>query len=326
MEVLKEGRGPLFLSPDPFGFREQRRKKNRGQRPKLTTVSEAVARFIPDGAYLATGGFSTNRIPVALLHEIVRLRRRNLGLAGHSTTHDYQILSAGNCLSRVDAAYIIGLEARGLSPAARRALQERNIELCEWSNAALGWRLSAGARGIPFMATYVMAGTDTFDHSAAKIVSCPFTGRPVVLVPALNPDVGLVHVHKADEIGNCEIQGITVADAEVAAASRVTLVTCEQLVPTDYFRDQPHRTTIPWIHVDAVIEVPCGSYPGNMPGLYFSDERHLGDWLTAEKEPEEFARFLDHYIYSSGTFADYLQKCGGRRRIDELRDLEIIAR
>jgi glutaconate CoA-transferase subunit A len=323
MEVLKEGRGPLFMSPDPFAFREQRRAKNRGQRPKIMSVAEAVSRYVRDGAYLATGGFGTNRIPVALLHEIVRQRRKDLGFAGHSTTHDYQILVAGGGLDRVDAAYIIGLEARGLSPAARRAHQEGNIRLCEWSNASLGWRLSAGARGIPFMATYVTAGTDTFEHSAAKLVKCPFTGKPVVLVPALNPDVGLLHVHKADALGNCQIQGITVADAEVAAASRVTLVTCEQLVPTDYFRDDPQRTTIPWIHVDAVIEVPCGSYPGNMPGLYYSDERHLGEWLEAEKDPEAFRNFLDHYIYSSRTFEEYLEKCGGRRRIEELRDAEL---
>jgi glutaconate CoA-transferase subunit A len=323
MEVLKEGRGPLFMGPDPFGFREQRRAKNRGQRSKLTTVAEAVSRYVRDGDYLATGGFGTNRIPVALLHEIVRQRKRRLGFAGHSTTHDYQILSAGGGLERVDVAYIIGLEARGLSPAARREYQQGNIRTCEWTNASLGWRLSAGARGIPFMATYVMAGTDTFERSAAKIVRCPFTGEPVVLVPALNPDVGLLHVHKADALGNCQIQGITVADAEVAAASRVTLVTCEELVPTDYFREDPQRTTVPWIHVDAVIEVPCGSYPGNMPGLYYSDERHLAQWIEAEKDPAEFQKFLQHYIHSSRTFDDYLTKCGGKRRIEELRDEEL---
>jgi glutaconate CoA-transferase subunit A len=323
MEVLKQGRGPLFLSPDPFAFREQRRAKNRGQRPKITSVAEAVARYIHDGDYLATGGFGTNRIPVALLHEIVRQRRKDLGFAGHSTTHDYQILSAGAGLNRVDVAYIVGLEARGLSPAARRALQEKDIRLCEWSNASLGWRLSAGARGIPFFPTYVTAGTDTFERSAAKLVQCPFTGLPIVLVPALNPDVGLLHVHKADELGNCEIRGITVADAEVAAASRVTLVTCEQLVPTDYFREDPRRTTIPWIHVDAVSEVPCGSYPGNMPGLYYSDEKHLAEWLESEKDPEGFRRFLEHYLYSSRTFEEYLEKCGGQRRIEELRHAEL---
>jgi glutaconate CoA-transferase subunit A len=109
----------------------------------------------------------------------------------------------------------------------------------------------------------------------------------------------------------------------VAAASRVTLVTCEQLVPTDYFREDPQRTTVPWIHVDAVIEVPCGSYPGNMPGLYYSDERHLAEWMEAEKDPEEFRAFLQHYIYSSRTFAEYLEKCGGKRRIEELRDEEL---
>jgi glutaconate CoA-transferase, subunit A len=324
MKILSKGKGPLFMPPDPFGFREHQRKKNRGQRSKITTVPEAVASYVQSGSYIATGGFGTNRIPTAILHEILRQKKGDLGFAGHTTTHDYQILVAGDCLRRVDAAYIVGLEARGLSRCARKAHQDGRIEVCEWSNASLGWRFSAGARGIPFFATYVTAGTDTFNYSAGTLVECPYTGQPVVLVPALNPDVGIIHVHRADEMGNCEIEGITVADAVLAAASRTTIVTCEAIVQTDYFRENPQRTTVPWICVDAVIEVPGGSYPGNMPGLYFSDEKHLGQWLEAEKDEGEFKKFLDHYIYSSSNFEEYLEKCGGAERLEELRAEELL--
>jgi glutaconate CoA-transferase subunit A len=318
VDIISRGEGTLFQPVDPFGFREERRAFNRGQRSKLTTVKEAVATYVKDGCYLASGGFGSNRIATALIHEIVRQKKKDLSFAGHTTTHDYEILVAGDCIRRVDGAYIVGLEARGLSTCARKAHQAGKIEVCEWSNASLAWRFTAGARGIPFFPCYVNAGTDTYKYSAACTVECPFTGKPVVLVPALNPDVAVIHVHKACEMGNCEIKGTAVADEDVAAASKHVIITCEELVPTDYFREDPARTTIPWIHVDAVIEVPGGSYPGNMPGHYFSDEEHLSAWLKAEKDPEAFADFLDTYIYSCNDFADYLEKCGGQERLNEL--------
>jgi glutaconate CoA-transferase subunit A len=322
MNIIKKGKGELFSPVDPFGFREVRKNFNRGQRDKTTTVPEAIEKYVFDGCYLSSGGFGTNRIATALLHEVVRQGRKNMAFAGHTTTHDYEILVAGGCIDRVDGAYIVGLEARGLSTCARKAHQAGKIKVTEWSNASLGWRLTAGARGIPFMPTYVNAGTDTFEYSASIQTECPFTGLKVVLVPALNPDVALIHVHKADSMGNCEIEGIDVADRDLAAAAKVTIITCEELVDTDYFRNNPARTVIPWINVDAVIEVPGGSYPGNMCGCYFSDEAHLKEWLVAEKDPAAFEVLLDKYIYSTSDFSEYLEKCGGSARIEELKSLE----
>jgi len=323
MKTLARGKGPLFITPDPFKFREYNRNKSRSQKSKVSTVPEAIRAYIKDGNYIATGGFGTNRIPTALLHEIVRQKKKNLGFAGHTTTHDYQILVNGNCLDRVDAAYIVGLESRGLSSSARKAHQEGRIEVCEWSNASLGWRLSAGARGIPFFATYVNLGTDTFKYSAGCVVKCPYTKKPVLLVPALNPDIGLIHVHRADEMGNCEIEGITVSDADIAAASKITIATTEELVPTDYFRKHPERTTIPWICIDAVIKVKNGSFPGNMAGRYYSDEKHLKQWLDVEKDDAKLKRFMNKYIYNTKNFNKYLEICGGLERIKELRSEEL---
>jgi len=324
IKILKKGMGPLFVPPNPFKFREIQRNKDRSQRKKITSVSKAITDYVKNGCYIASGGFGTNRIPAALLHEIVRQGKKNLGFAGHTSTHDYQILINGKCLDRVDAAYIVGLEARGLSKSARKAHQEGLIELCEWSNASLAWRLSAGARGIPFFPTYVNIGTDTFNYSAAYIIECPYTKMPVALVPALNPDIALIHVHRADEAGNCEIEGILVADQDLAAASKITIVTCEEVVSTDYFRKNPERTTIPWLCVDAVIHVPYGSYPGNMPGLYFSDEEHLKKWLEMEEDEDLLEKFLFEYIYSTKNFGEYLEKCGGMKRLEELRKQELL--
>ncbi len=321
--------GPLFTSADVDEARRAFRDKAKGLTDKVMLVREAVERFVSDGDYLASGGFGGDRIATALLHEIVRQRKQNLGLAGHTSTHDFQILCAGNqtdrgqLLGRVDAAYIVGLEARGLSPHARRVMESGEVELCEWTNYALAVRLQAAAMGVPYLPMRSMAGTDTFRHSAAKTVECPFTGQRMVAVPALFPDVGVVHVHEADPFGNCRIRGTSVADWHLARAAKKLIVSCERLIDSDEIRRDPTATVIPFYCVDAVCEVPCGSYPGNMPYEYFSDEEHLRAWLDAEKDPATHREFLDKYLFGTSDFAEYLELCGGRQRIGELRREEL---
>ena len=165
----------------------------------------------------------------------------------------------------MDVAYIVGLEARGLSPHARRVMESGTVEVCEWTNYALAVRFQAAAMGVPFLPARTMLGTDTFRRSAARVIDCPFTGRPLVAVPALYPDVAAIHVHEADRYGNCRIRGTTVADLDLARAAKRVIITCERLIPHDEFRRDPHLTAIPFFCVDAVCEVPYGSYPGNMP-------------------------------------------------------------
>ncbi len=322
MEVLDQGVNPLFMDPDPDKAREFFRTKNRALVDKRMTEKEAVERFVPDGCYLAIGGFGANRIPNAIVHEIVRQRKKNLGFLGHTSTHDFQVLCAGKVFNRLDSAYIVGLEARGLSANARRYLESGEVQVTEWSNYALDARLKAAADGVPFALVRCMLGTDTFKMSAAKMIECPFTGKKFAAVPAIWPDVAAIHVHEADMYGNCVIRGISVADLELARASKRLIITTERLVNNSVIRDDPTATSIPFYLVDAVIEVPYGSYPGNMPYLYFSDEDHLAQWLKVEKDPEEFEKFLDHYIYGVNSFEEYLERCGGLKRIEELQKLE----
>jgi len=325
MKVLAEGSGPLFMNPDPDQAREFFAAKPRALVDKRTTVKEAVERFIPDGCYLASGGFGANRIATAVLHEIVRMGCKNLSFAGHTTTHDFQILCAGHVISKLDAAYIVGLEARGLSPNARRVMESGEIEVCEWTNYALAVRMRAAAEGVSFGLCRSMLGTDTFARSAAKAVQCPFTGKTMNAVPALWPDVGIMHVHEADIYGNCRIRGISVADMELARSAKRLIVTAERLVSNLDIRSDPTRTAIPFYLVDAVIEVPYGSYPGNMPYEYFSDEAHLMEWMKVEKDPDAFAKFLDKHIYGVQSFEEYLNLCGGLARLKELRVQETLA-
>ncbi|MGF1579234.1 MAG: CoA transferase subunit A, partial [Gemmataceae bacterium] len=187
----------------------------------------------------------------------------------------------------------------------------------------LSMRLRSADMGVPFLPARNMMGTDTFENSAGRIIECPFTSEKLVALPALSPDVSAIHVHEADCYGNCRIRGTTVADLELARASKRLIITCERLIPNEEIRRDPTQTVIPFFCVDAVCEVPFGSYPGNMPYEYFSDEDHLKLWLTTEQEPEEFARFLDEYIYNVEDFNAYLHLCGGIPRLLRLRRREL---
>lgn len=330
MADLASGRGPLFTDPDPEVARAFFRGKKAAFQDKVMTVKEAVATFVQDGDYVASGGFGANRISTSCMHEMVRQRKQDLGFAGHTTTHDFQILAAGNrnggkLLGRVDASYIVGLEARGLSSQARKMMQSGEVEVCEWSNFALACRFRAAAAGVPYVPMRSMLGTDTFERSAAKEVACPFTGRRLIAIPALYPDVSFIHVHESDRLGNARIKGIGVADFDLARASKRLVLTTERLVSTDEIRSDSNATTIPSYCVDAVCVVPYGSYPGNMPGEYFSDEAHLKMWLDVEKDEKEYETFLERYILGVDDHATYLEQCGGESRIAELRASELMA-
>lgn len=324
MEIIEQGLGVLFTDPDPDKARAFFRCKNRKMVEKVMELNEAIRRFVHDGDYLGIGGFGANRTPVAACHEIVRQGRKQMGFAGHTATHDMEILSAGEVFDRIDVAYVVGLEARGLSPCSRNYLQSGNVQITEWTNYALAVRLKAAAMGVPYLPTRNMMGTDTFTYSAAKTARCPYTGKKLTLLPALSPDVSVIHVHEADIYGNCRFRGIAVADIELANASKRLIITTERLIPADAIRQDPSATQIPYHLVDAVCEVPYGAYPGTMFGEYFSDEEHLRQWLSVEKDPEKFRAFLDRNIYSCNNHEDYIRRNGGLAKMQSLRAKELL--
>jgi glutaconate CoA-transferase subunit A len=330
MDPSSQDANVLFTDPSANRAREFFATKPRALTDKVATVREAVTRLVADGDYLAVGGFGCARIPTAPLHEILRQKKQDLKLAGHTATHDFQILCAGNLTGRgrtlaaVEIAYVVGLEARGLAPHARRVMESGEVSWTEWTNYALAVRFKAAAMGLPFLPARSMLGTDTFARSGARVITCPFTGEKLTALPALYPDVAFIHVHEADCYGNCRIRGITVADLDLARAAKKLIITCERLIPNSDIRSDPTRTVIPFFCVDAVCEVPFGSFPGNMPYEYFSDENHLCAWLEAERDLPTLQRFLDTYIYGVESFAQYLQCCGGLERLQQLRRQEFL--
>jgi glutaconate CoA-transferase subunit A len=330
MNTPPGGTRPLFTDPNADNARAFFRTKPRAMVSKVTTVADAVSRLVRDGDYIAIGGFGSDRIPTAVLHEILRQNKQHLGMAGHTATHDFQLICAGNLtgrgkmLTRVDAAYIVGLEARGLSPHARRVMESGEVECTEWTNYALAVRLKAAAMGLPFLPSRSMLGTDTLRYSAAKTIICPFTGQTLVALPGLFPDVAAIHVHESDRYGNCRIRGIAVADLDLARAAKRLIITCERLIPDEEIQCDPARTAIPFFCVDAVCEVPFGSYPGNMAYEYFSDEEHLRAWMKAEESLDTLKRFLEEHVLSAKDFNEYLHRCGGLARMQQLRTKELL--
>ncbi|MGA1873237.1 MAG: CoA transferase subunit A [Thermoplasmatota archaeon] len=323
--MLEQGQGDLLQSCTADEIREyNRQNKSRGLVDKVTTVRSAVERFIKDGSYVGIGGFGHIRISMPIIYEIVRQRIRNLRISGHTAVHDLDVLIAGDCVDAVDVAYSFAYETRGLSKNSRRAVESGRVKCVEWTNAALSWRLKAAAMGLPFLPARNMLGSDTFRYSAAKTIECPFTGQKLVALPALMPDVAMIHVHYADRYGNCVIRGASVKDDDLAKASKKVIVTAERIVPNSVFRDSPERTTIPYFCVDAVIETPHGSHPGNMPYEYYFDEEHIRSYLKAGAEEKALMDYLEEWVYSVNDFEEYLDKVGtGKlndlRRLEELR-------
>lgn len=324
MNVLFEGKGRLFTDPDPDKARDFFRQKSRSLTDKKMSVKDAIKKYVHSGEYLAIGGFGGVRVPVAAMHEIVRQKIRGLKLSGHTATHDFQILAAGECFDKCDVAYIIGLEARGVSKNGRKYIESGKVECTEWTNAGMAWRFKAAALGVPFLIGRQSLGSDGIKWSASKVIECPYTGKKFATFPALYPDVAIIHVHEADIYGNCLIRGISIADDDIARAAKRLIITCERIVPTEKFRDNPNMVSIPYFCVDAVCEIPYGSYPGNMAYEYFSDEEHLKEWLTVEENPEEFKKFLDRNIYNVKDFSEYLELQGGAKKMKALRDKEYL--
>ncbi len=324
MEVIDQGIGPLFVHPDPDRDRTFFQKKDRRLVNKVMDLKTAIEKFVHDGDYLGIGGFGANRTPIAACHEIVRQGRKKMGFAGHTATHDMEILSAGEVYDRLDVAYVVGLEARGLSTCSRKYVQSGKVQVTEWTNYALAVRLKAAAMGVPYLPCRNMMGTDTFKYSAAKTARCPFTGSKLVLLPALSPDVAVIHVHEADIYGNSRFKGIAVADIDLANASKRLIITTERLISSDTIKADPSATRIPYHLVDAVCEVPYGAYPGNMPYEYFSDEEHLKEWLTVERDEKKFKAFLDRNIYKCKDHEEYIRLNGGLEKIKKLRAEELL--
>ncbi len=310
MNILASGASPYhWIHPDDFREWVQTHK-SREPVEKLMTEHEAVFRFVADGDYVAYDFSSLTRGPQALVREIIRQRRKHLWICAEFTLHESMLLVGAQCADRIDVGFL------GYGNYIGRAVSEGKVQVFEWTNGALACRMLAGARGIPFVPTRTLLGTDTFLRSGAKVMEDPFTGNPVCVVPALNPDVFLVHVHQADVYGNARIFGTNLFALEAAMASKKVIISTEEMIDPVEFRKEPTKTTIPHFLVSAVVHLPFGAYPGAVPGRYEMDLEHIHRLNTIETE-EHVQGYLEAFVYSVKDHRAFLdQKVGAKPLAD----------
>jgi acyl CoA:acetate/3-ketoacid CoA transferase alpha subunit len=299
MEEIEVGCGEFHFE-DPDDLRDWRREhKRRGLVSKVMTEQEAVARFVGDGDYL-----NWERAPQALIREVIRQNRRDLWLGAKFSGLETTVLVAGGCASKIDIGWVGG--GRALF----RAIEKQQLTSYEWANGVLSMRLHAGALGIPFIPARWFGGTDNLPISGARLVSDPYTGKPVCLLPALTPDVSLIHVPQCDQYGNARIFGTSIAPTESAMASKKVIISTEEIISDEEVRKDPARTTIPYYLVDAVVELPFGAFPGSVPGYYRGSPEHAGALVQAATA-DRMDKYLDRYVYGVASHRELLEKVVG---------------
>ena len=312
METLHEGAGE-FRFTDPDAVRAwMRDHKRREFVDKTLTEADAVRRSVADGDYVSFDFSSFTRGPLALIREIIRQGRRDLWYCAKFTLMESTLLAAAGAVSRIDVGFM------GLGDTLNRAVEEGKIKATEWTNGTLTLRHMAGAMGVPFLPTRALLGTDTLKYSGAKVVRDPFGGKPTALIPAVTPDVGLIHVHQADVYGNARCFGPGVSPLETAAASRKVIISTDEIIDHDDIRKDPSKTTIPYYMVDAVVYAPFGAYPGGLPGVYEMDFEHFAEYNTLERQGQ-LKSYLDKYVHSVGSHLEMLEKRVGLARLNDLR-------
>ena len=317
MRVLAEGTAP-YLTVDPDGFRDYTREhKSRALESKLMSAQDAVSRFVANGDYLVYDCNYLQRGPSILIREIIRQRKKDLWLCGKFTYVDVGLLVGAECAAKIDCGFFYQGQVID------RALAEGRLEIYEYSNVVMTLRLQAGAMGLPFLPVRSFGGTDGFDHSGAKLVEDPYSGKPITILPALNPDVALIHVHQADQYGNARVFGTGVAHVDSALASKKVVVTAEEIIDTEEIRRDPGRTSIPYYVVDAVVHAPFGAYPGTCAGYYGSDTGHVIETFGAVSR-DGVSQYIEKWISPFATDQEMLDKLLGEEKLNELRAKEPI--
>jgi len=283
---------------------------------KRISLKEAV-KLVSDGSHLFWGGFGFQRPPMAFAHELVRQKKRNLTIYTCGSEMDLDILVGARVASRLEVAFY-AIEGIGLAPNIQRRICEGAIEIEDYSNLAMALRFFGGALGVPFMPLKSMLGTDMitkakFRTKKLEVMTCPFTGEKVVLVPSVRPDFSIVHVSRVDKEGNAQIDGIKGEDIEGARAGKKVIVLAEEIVDTEFIRSQPDQTVIPNIYVTHVVECPWGSFPMMVHNYYDYDMEHVRMYYDQCKTEEGWQKYCEEYITNINDHKEYLQKIGTDR-------------
>jgi glutaconate CoA-transferase subunit A len=279
-------------------------------------MREAIAAHVHDGDTVVIEGF-THLICFAAGHEIIRQRRRRLTLCRLTPDLIYDQMIAAGCASKLVFSWA-GNPGAGSLHAFRRGVEGKGppLELEEYSHFGMVARLSAGASRLPFWILRNYMGTDLpAANPNIRRVTCPYTGEELATVPALNPDVTIVHAQRADAQGNTQIWGLLGVQKEAAFASRRVIVVVEELVDEAEIRADPNRTLIPGLAVDAVVVEPWGAHPSYAQGYYDRDNEFYIGWEAISRDPSALEQYLDEFVYGVRDRGEYLTRCGGLDRL-----------
>ncbi len=276
---------------------------------KLQPLSEAISRYVHDGDLVYAAGF-THLIPFAAGHEIIRQRKRELTLARATPDLIYDQMVAAGCARKVIFSYM-GNPGVGSLRVVRAAIETGRLEWEEYSHFGMISRLQAGAAGLPFMPMNQTGAAD-LERANPNIrrVTDPYSGREVVVVPALNPDVAIVHVQRADAQGNAHLWGIIGEQKEAAFAAKRVILTAEEIVDEAIIRSDPNRTLIPGFIVSAVCHVPFACHPSYAQGYYDRDNEFYLKWDKISESAESVQSWLDEWVYGVRDREEYRQKLG----------------
>lgn len=306
------------MSETYLDLRRSTAERNRSLREKVMSLEEA-ARLVKDGASVGIGGSTLSRTPMAMIWALIRASRKGLSCARSITSNEGELLFASGASDHILTSWFSQGIVWGVSRIMRLYTESKRAHFEEWSHMAVGMRFRAGAMGVPFLPMRSMLGSDVIRRLPdVREIDCPFTGERLVLVPALNPDVALIHVQRCDPYGNAQLDGLQFMDIDLAMAAKSVILTTERIVSNDQIRRAPDQTRIPFLAVDAVVEVPFGCAPHECYGVYEPFFKHL-DWYAdlIKKDPEKGIRvYLDRYVYGPKSWAEYLGMLG----VDEMMD------
>ncbi|MFO1392810.1 MAG: CoA-transferase [Steroidobacteraceae bacterium] len=278
---------------------------------RFLTLSEAIAGHVADGACIALEGF-THLIPFAAGHEIIRQRRRNLHLVRMTPDLVYDQLIGMGCASRLTFSWG-GNPGVGSLHRLRDAVENAwpgPLELDEHTHAGMAAAYCAGAARLPFGVLRGYIGTDLVAaNPRIRSVECPFTGERLAAVPAINPDVTVLHAQRADRKGNVALVGIVGAQREAALAARALIVTVEEIV--DELPPAMNSIVLPHWIVSAVVHCPGGAYPAYAQGYYGRDNAFYQRWDRIARERDSFSGWMDKHVLGTGDHRGFLATLRG---------------
>jgi glutaconate CoA-transferase subunit A len=302
-------------------LRQATRERDRSLHDKVVSLEEA-AKLVKPGEHVSLGGCTASRTPFAMIWALIREGVRDLTVSRSIVSTEGDLLFASGASRHIVTSWFSQGIVWGVSKVMRSYTESGRARFEEWSHMAMGLRYRAGAMGIPFMPMRSMLGSGVGRRAeAARTMECPFTGETLLLVPALNPDVALIHVQRCDAYGNAQLDGLSFMDVDMAMAAKRVILTTERIVSNDQIRRHPDQTKIGFFTVEAVVEAPFGSAPHECYGLYEPFYSHMdlyADMTSGDAEAGAKA-YLDRFYYEPKSWTDYLDRIGMAQLLDAQR-------